>query len=317
MPRQLRIEYPGAIYHVMNRGDHREPIFGDDADRRRFLETLDEGCAKTDWQVHAYCLMANHFHLVVETPNANLVAGMKWFLGTYTSRFNRRHKLFGHLFSGRYKSLVVDGSGSGYLRTVCDYVHLNPVRAKLLSPAQKLSGYPWSSYLFYLKRPAQRPSWLRVDRLFGEMHIPKDSAAGRQQFELSMEQRRARETGQEWKGLRCGWYLGEEKFRQELLEQMRAGIGPNHDCRQGQESAEEKAERIVQGELRTMGWPEEALNQRAKGDTGKVRIARRLRRETTMTLAWIAQRLAMGTAGHITNRLCRAKSAAEQGELFK
>ena len=94
----------------MSRGDRREPIFKDDADRKRFLETLGECCGKTDWQVHALCLMSNHFHLVVETPKANLVAGMKWFLGTYTGRFNRRHKLFGHLFSGRYKSLIVDGS---------------------------------------------------------------------------------------------------------------------------------------------------------------------------------------------------------------
>src|SRR5439155_14992333 len=122
----------------------REPIFGDDADRKRFLETLGEACVKTDWQIHAYCLMPNHFHLVVETRNANLVAGMKWFLGTYTSRFNRRHKLFGHLFGGRYKSLIVDGSGNGYLRTVCDYVHLNPARAKLLTPEQSLRAYPWS-----------------------------------------------------------------------------------------------------------------------------------------------------------------------------
>ena len=106
MARKLRVEYPGAIYHVMNRGDRREPIFQDDADRRRFLETLGEACGKTEWQIHAYCLMGNHFHLVVETPKANLVAGMKWLLGVYTSRFNRRHKLFGHLFSGRYKALI-------------------------------------------------------------------------------------------------------------------------------------------------------------------------------------------------------------------
>src|SRR6267142_2549191 len=136
MPRKLRIQYEGAIYHVMNRGDHSEDIFLGDEDRELFLKTLGEACAKTEWQVHAWCLMRNHFHLVVETPQPNLVVGMKWLLGTYTSRFNRRHKEFGHVFSGRYKSLIVDGSGNGYLKTVCDYVHLNPVRAQLLRVGQ-------------------------------------------------------------------------------------------------------------------------------------------------------------------------------------
>jgi putative transposase len=113
MARKLRVEYEGAVYHVMNRGDRREPIFTDDGDRELFLGTLGQCCAKTGWQVQACCLMGNHFHLVIETPKANLVAGMKWFLGTYTGRFNRRHQLFGHLFSGRYQSLVVDGRGNG------------------------------------------------------------------------------------------------------------------------------------------------------------------------------------------------------------
>ena len=129
MPRQLRLEYAGGIYHVMNRGDRREDIFNDDEDRECFLSTLAQACRKTEWQVHAWCLMGNHFHLVVETPQPNLVAGMKWLLGFYTKRFNIRHKLCGHLFAGRYKALHVEGSGSGYLRTVCDYVHLNPARA--------------------------------------------------------------------------------------------------------------------------------------------------------------------------------------------
>ena len=113
MARRLRLQYEGAIYHVMKRGDHQEPIFRGERDRAVFLKTLGETCAKTDWQVHAWCLMRNHFHLVVETPKANLVQGMKWFLGTYTGRFNRRHRVFGHLFSGRYKALPVDGSGRG------------------------------------------------------------------------------------------------------------------------------------------------------------------------------------------------------------
>src|SRR6266705_5641793 len=186
--RKLRVQYPGALYHVMNRGDRREPIFRDDADRQSFLATLGEVCVKTGWQVHAYCLMPNHFHLVVETPQANLVAGMKWFLGTYTGRFNRRHKLFGHVFSGRYKPLVVGGSSAGYLRVVGDYVHLNPVRARLLAPQQPLRTYRWSSYGEYLQAPSRRPAWLRVARLFGETVIRQDSAAGRRRFEVMMEE---------------------------------------------------------------------------------------------------------------------------------
>ena len=104
MPRQLRVEYPGAIYHVMSRGDRQQDIYLDDVDRQDFLKTLAEACQKTGFEVHAYCLMRNHFHLVVETPNANLVAGMRWLLSTYTIRLNHRQKLFGHVFSGRYKA---------------------------------------------------------------------------------------------------------------------------------------------------------------------------------------------------------------------
>ena len=219
------MEYAGAIYHVMNRGDRREPIFHDDIDRKRFVATLGETCAKTGWQIHAYCLMNNHFHLVMETPKANLVAGMRWFLSTYTARFNRRHKLFGHLFSGRYKSLIVDGSGNGYLRTVCDYVHLNPARAKLLRPEQKLCNYPWSSWPDYLKPSEQRACWLRVDRLLGELGIPKDSAAGREELENHLEVRRAQEDDGEFKKIRRGWCLGGDTFRQELLEQAQTLAG--------------------------------------------------------------------------------------------
>src|SRR5215207_9998916 len=97
MPRKLRLQNEGAIYHLINRGDRREDIFRDDKDRQCFMTTLDQCCERTSWEVHALVLMSNHFHLVVETPRANLVAGMKWFLGTDTSRFNRRHQLFGHL----------------------------------------------------------------------------------------------------------------------------------------------------------------------------------------------------------------------------
>jgi REP element-mobilizing transposase RayT len=303
MGRKLRIEYPGAIYHVMNRGDRREAIFHDDDDRLVFLETLEEACEKTGWQVHALCLMSNHFHLVPETPQANLVDGMKWFLGTYTKRFNRRHQMFGHLFSGRYKALIVDGSGSGYLRTACDYVHLNPQRAGLLAPDQKLSAYRWSSYAEYLKSPGRRKRWLRVDRLFGEVGIPKDSPAGRREFERRMELRRLESDPEQWKQLRRGWCVGDDTFRKELLERIDQRHGPNHYGDDRHESAQARAERIVLEELQRLGWSEQTLAQTRKGHPSKLGVALRLRRETTMTLIWIAERLRMGTRTHVAHLL--------------
>ncbi len=313
MPRKLRVQFPGAIYHVMNRGDRREPIFLDDHDRTRFLETLAEACAKTDWQAHAFCLMNNHFHLVVETPRANLVYGMRWLLGTYTARFNRRHKYFGHLFSGRYKSLVVEGSGDGYLKTVCDYVHLNPVRAKLLTPEQPLREYLWSSWPEYLKSPRRRPAWLRVDRLLGESSLRRDDAASRRELEAALERRREAEAGAPpgaWKEVRRGWCLGTAAFREKLLELASDQCGPQHYGAAARESDEQKAQRLLQELLTRAGWTMAELARRRKTDRKKAALAAKLRSETTMTWPWIASHLAMGhwrTAANTCRLLNRRK----------
>jgi putative transposase len=305
MARRLRVEYPGAVYHIMNRGDRRERIFIDDGDRELFLTTLGEACKKTGWIVHAYCLMPNHFHLVIETPLANLVAGMKWLLAVYTLRFNQRHKLSGHLFGGRYKSLIVDGSGDGYLKTVCDYVHLNPVRAKLITAEQRLSDYRWSSYRWYLKAPSSRPVWLMVQRLFGEWGVPFDSAAGRREFGRSMEVRRANDNQEGFKALRRGWYFGDKEFRQELLEQIDKRRRPYHYGDELHESAEAKAERMIREALERKGWMERNLRNRPKKDPFKLQLAVRLRAETTVTTRWIATRLQMGTREYLVHLLYR------------
>ncbi|HZM03303.1 MAG TPA: transposase [Candidatus Saccharimonadales bacterium] len=310
MPRKLRIEYPGAIYHLINRGDRREDIFKDDLDHQQFLATLAEACQKTEWQVHTYCLMRNHFHLVVETPQANLVAGMKWLLGVYTKRFNIRHKFCGHVFAGRYRSLLVEGSGNGYLRAVCDYVHLNPVRAKIIPPEAALESFPWSSYPEYLKAPRQRPKWLRVDRLLGENGIAKDSAAGRKELARRMERRQQEETATDYHLVRGGWCLGSEEFRQELLAAAVERVGASHYGAERHETSEQKAERLVRGELQRRGWKEENLPLLPKGHKSKVALARRLRQETTMSLKWIAQRLHMGSWTYVSN-LLREKSHAD------
>jgi putative transposase len=236
--------------------------------------------------------------LVLETPQPNLVAGMKWLLGVYTSRFNRRHKEFGHLF-GRYKALIVDGSGNGYLKTVCDYVHLNPARAKVLRAQERLSAFAWSSYPQYLAGPAGRPSWLRVDRLFGEWGIPKDSEAGRRVFEERMEWRRGQDLRSEFKQMERGWCLGGEEFRQELREQVDTRPGPSHFGEAVQEAEPVQAERLVVEGLKRVGWSETDLQSRPKGEPRKVELAWQLRSQRTMPLAWIAERLNMGSRGHL------------------
>jgi hypothetical protein len=223
---------------------------------------------------------------------------MKWFLGTYTSRFNRRHKLFGHLFSGRYKALMVDGR-NGYLKTVCDYVHLNPVRAKLLKPQARLSDYRWSSYGEYLKAGGKRPAWLRVDRLLGQWGIPKDSVAGRARFEEAMESRRTEAL--DFKPIRRGWCYGSPEFRQELLAAVGESCGSQVRGEERRESDEAKAERLLREELERRHWSVADLSQCRKGDSEKVAIARRLRTETTMSWKWIAQNLIMGSAQYAAN----------------
>ena len=247
--------------------------------------------------------MRNHFHLVIETPQANLVTGMKWLLGTYTKRFNIRHQLCGHLFAGRYKALIVDGSGTGYLRTVCDYVHLNPARAKVLRKEEPRETFHWCSYAEYLKRPTARPVWLRVDRVLGEHGIPKDTAAGRREFASRMESRRKEEKSGEYRAIRKGWFLGDAALREELLAAASERVGANHYGSDRRETGEAKARRLIAATLAQIGWKVSDLKKERKGAPEKVELARRLRKETTMSLKWIAKELEMGSWTYVSNLL--------------
>jgi len=297
MTRKMRVEYPGAIYHIMSRGDRREDIFRNDVDRQDFIKTLAETCQKTGFQVHAYCLMSNHYHLVVETLNGNLVAGMAWLQSTYTIRLNHRHKLFGHVFSGRYKSLLIDGSGTGYLKSACDYVHLNPVRAGLLKPEDRLLAFPWSSFGLYLAAREHRPAWLRVDRLLGEHGIQQDTPLARQEFEMRMEARRLEEADEESLApFRRGWCLGSPEFKARMLERMEGKLGEHHSGAMRLETAEAKADRIVREELVRLGWDAGQMHLQRKNDPRKLAIAARLRRETTLPLKAIAAKVGLGSS---------------------
>ena len=191
MARKARVEFPGAVYHVLDRGDRREAIFRDAADRERFLATLEEVCGRTGWRVHAWVLMSNHYHLLIETPQANLVAGMRWFQTTYTVCFNRRHRVSGHLFQGRYKAVVVDPEERGYFATLSDYIHLNPVRARLVGLDRRLFDYPWSSYRWFAAKAGRRP-WFVAEQVLGELGL-SDDGTGRRAYAERMRRRAVEE----------------------------------------------------------------------------------------------------------------------------
>jgi putative transposase len=161
MARQLRLEFPGALYHITARGNARADIYSDDTDRQTFLALLGREIAQQGWQCYAYCLMTNHYHLLIETPEANLSGGMRRLNGVYTQSFNRRHGRVGHLLQGRYKSVVVEKES--YLLEVCRYLVLNPVRAGLVGHARQ---WGWSSYRATAGYE-EGPQWLEVSGIRG------------------------------------------------------------------------------------------------------------------------------------------------------
>ena len=162
MTRPLRIELAGGLYHVTSRGDRSEDIFLDDADRLAWLELFAQTCMRFNWVCHAWCLMGNHYHIVIETIEGNLAQGMRHLNGVYTQTFNRTHKRVGHVFQGRYKSIIVEKDS--YLLELARYVVLNPLRANMV---KKVADWPWSSYAAMLgTQPA--PEWLQTDWILGQ-----------------------------------------------------------------------------------------------------------------------------------------------------
>jgi putative transposase len=305
MARPIRIQYAGADYHVMARGNHGQPIFRDNKDRGLFLETLGESCQKTGWRVHAYVLMGNHYHLLVETPEGNLVAGMKWLQGTYTQRYNGRHQLFGHLFQGRYKAVIVDGrQEENYFPTVSTYIHLNPARAGLIRIGQeRLKRYRWSSYPWYLNRGGRRPAWLRTEEVMGSLRFGPTDRRGYEAYlegrvlELGSKAGRQR-LDREWKTLRRGWYVGGEAFREKLEGYLEGAMkGRQRESQSGEAKAahdEAAAAAALKRALDALGRKEAELARKPKNDPEKMVLAWWLRQRTTVPLRWLGERLAMG-----------------------
>ncbi len=308
----------------MCRGNRQEPVFRDNRDTEMFLDTLAEACGRTGWRVHAFVLMGNHYHLLIETPEANLVDGMRWLQGTYTKRFNIHHKQWGHLFQGRYKSLIVDTDGD-YFSTVSNYIHLNPARTECFDLENgKLTDYPWSSYPLFL-RPAKRPDWLAVERTLGNLGLSDDSA-GRAKYRQHLQRRMLEiacsekpwEADARWAAIRRGWCFGSDEFRGRMVEALDGVMkGKRRDSFVGDEAKKHdmlEAQRLFDGGIKTFKLSPVDLPELKKSDPRKKVIAWYIRKNTSVRNEWIARQVQMGCVSNMS-RYVREVEKAKRGIL--
>lgn len=239
---------------------------------------------------------------------------MKWLLGTFTQRFNRRHHHWGHLFGGRYKAQLIDDRSPGYLRCACDYVHLNPVRAGIIGIHEKLESYQWSSYPAY-RHPKLRPPWLRVDRLLGEHGLIEDTVKTRREFGRIMEHARLERQSQSFPTK--DWIIGADDFHDWLSKKLSRRGRKGERAKERSETDSALAERLVVEALAKSGWREIDLASQPKGHRLKIKMAATLRRNTPMTYQWIADRLRMGSASYVSNLLNLARLATKVESDFQ
>lgn len=314
MARKLRLEFPGAIYHVINRGNYRADIFRTAGARAAFESCLFEACTKSDWVLHAFVVMSNHYHLALETPEGNLVAGMQWLQATFANRFNRMRGERGHLFQGRYKSLLVEEDAA--LGQVCHYIHLNPVRAGIVSVA-RLREYRSSSY-WYLWQKKARPAFLRVETALLEAGGLRDDRRGWPAYENYLAwQAQEGPAGKSaaYVSLSQGWALGSTGFKAALVKDHALQA----TSRAWEVSGKDEIRRLQWEEtltscLRVLGKTRAAVVQERKSAPWKVAVAAFLKQATQAGNGWLAEQLHMGGAVSVSQyvgQLRRAGGAAQ------
>jgi putative transposase len=316
VPRKLRLEFPGAVHHVINRGNYRAFVFRDDTTKAAFEACVFDACRRFGWVLHGFVVMGNHYHLAVETPTGNLVAGMQWLQGTFANRFNRRRDERGHLFQGRYKSLLVEPGDA--LGQVCHYLHLNPLRARLVEP-ERLDAFRYSS-LWYLTRPRQRPACLSLAAaLLAAGHLADTPAGWRSYRDFLAWQAADGPAGRNaaYASMSRGWALGSEAFKQSLLRDH--ALAAEARAWEGGGAREIRAIRwqaALDAALKRI--PAAVRTTTHKSAPWKVAVAAHLRATTDVPNAWLADELGMGSPLYVSKHvgLLRRAKDGEARELL-
>ena len=308
MPSKVRIEYEGARYHVINRGNYRSDVFATPGASESFLRTLAQAAERYAWKVHAYVLMRNHYHLAIETTQPNLSAGMHWLQCTFATRFNRFRKENGRLFQGPYKALLIEGREA--LRRVVDYIHLNPVRARVVAPAQ-VGQYAWSS-LKAFRGEAKRAAWLSAAEWLSARGEWEDTPDGMAGYETSLVKLGEDEAAQKAAGLENlsrGWAIGTESWRRavarDYAQRMKmAGMGlEKYEVEQMRTAHNENA--LAQA-LKAAGKTESELLTKPLRQGWKIKMALEMS-DKGVPVAWLAKRLHLGKATSARNALWLAR----------
>lgn len=301
MARKLRIQFPGAIYHVVNRGNYRRDLFVSAGEAQAFLETVREAQVLMGWRIHAYVLMRNHYHLALETPEPNLVDGMHWLQSTWATRFNRFRQERGHLFQGRYQSLLIEDAAA--LARVVDYIHLNPVRAKIV-PAEQVRHFRWSS----LAGIVRGDGWTEDRGWRGDGRFGTDDSA-RKNYERSLIELGRDEAQWETLGLKnlsVGWAIGSSGWRRSLAKEFRQlALQPGLESVDVRELRESAWEGAVQAALVRAQHTEDQLSTEPHMQAWKTAIAISVRQESGAPITWLAQRLKLGAAASLRSYLFR------------
>jgi putative transposase len=301
MARRLRIQYAGALYHVIDRGNYRRDLFETVGAAQAFERLLGELCARYAWEMHAFALMQNHFHLAIGTPRPNLADGMHWLLTTYAVRFNRSRSESGHLYQGRYQSPIIEDAFA--LVRVVDYIHVNPVKAGVVAPACA-ADYRWSSLARFVKGP--RPAWLSPSHWLSALKIP-DSAAGWARYRERLETVASVSRWEEDERELCyTWAIGTAGWKKTLAREYRRRA-LELDLPKDEVSDLKSAhwESVLNEELAALGRSPDHLLGSPRQARWKVELASTLRRRAGAPYRWIAQSLAMGSPLAVRVAVCR------------
>lgn len=292
MARRLRIQFPGARYHVINRGNLRHDIFATAGARRSFVSVAGEACEKFGWRMHAYVVMQNHFHLALETPDPNLVAGMHWLQTTFSVRLLRFHGQHGHVFQGRYKSPVIQDDA--HLARVCAYIHLNPVRAGVVT-AECLEQFAASSLSAWLAGSA--PAWLQPAVVLEAAGCANQSKPwlAYLAYLVAIAKGDSRDERMVRGGFSRDWAIGTAAWRKALArEHAHLALAPELAQSEVKELQSERWERALESALQESGQSPAELGSAPKSAPWKRALARKLRDTAAPPYRWLAAKLCMG-----------------------